>query len=219
MQRRKHKHKHLRCRDCPFWRPSSRCLDRTIKSGRCGDWIWYLRGGKQRRRRYIRPADPHTLAQMESRGRLSAASSTYSHYLTEDKRRACIAAGAKLQTRRRLGQSGPLTGQQYWIRKGSKRQRPEGKATKRKNSPQVPLPQRVSQCSSDRHRSASRVPPERYRSNAGRISPRTGRRSGTFRVSGRGSVPASPVFPRITPPLRTRHRTASQRKRVRRIRA
>ena len=43
-------------------------------SGRCGDWIWYLRGGKQCRRRYARPRDPGTLAQLLCRARLSTAS-------------------------------------------------------------------------------------------------------------------------------------------------
>ncbi len=34
------------CRRCPFCAPSGRCLDRDIKSGRCGDWIWLVRYGK-----------------------------------------------------------------------------------------------------------------------------------------------------------------------------
>jgi hypothetical protein len=190
MQRRKHEFKGIHCRDCPFWRPPTRCLDRALKSGRCGDWIWYLRGRKQTRRPYVRPKDPHTLAQMEYRGRLSAASSIYSQYLTEEERHACIAAGAKLQSRRRLGQSGPLTGQQYWICKDSKRQRPQSKATKRKNAAQVPLSQGVSQCSSDPHRAASRVPPDQHRRNVRRTPSRIGRHSGTLRVSGRASVTA-----------------------------
>ena len=219
MQRRKHKRKAIHCRDCPFWRPPTRCLDRALKSGRCGDWIWYLRGRKQTRRPYVRPKDPHTLAQMEYRGRLSAASSIYSQYLTEEERHACIAAGAKLQSRRRLGQSGPLTGRQYWICKDSKRQRPQSKATKRKNAAQVPLSQGVSQCSSDPHRAASRVPPDQHRRNVRRTPSRIGRHSGTLRVSGRASVPASPVFPRIQPALRLRRPPASQRKRPRRIRS
>ena len=167
MQRRKHEFKGIHCRDCPFWRPPTRCLDRALKSGRCGDWIWYLRGRKQPRRPYVRPKDPHTLAQMEYRGRLSAASSIYSQYLTEEERHACIAAGAKLQSRRRLGQSGPLTGQQYWIRKDSKRLKPQSKATKLKNAAQLPLPQGGLQCSSDPHRGASRVPPEQHHVSTG----------------------------------------------------
>jgi hypothetical protein len=37
--------------------------------------------------------------------------------LTDEQQDACIAAGAKVRSRPRLGQSGPLTGQQYWMRK------------------------------------------------------------------------------------------------------
>ena len=132
MQRRKSSRKSRRCRDCPFWAPPARCLDPAIKSGWCGDWIWYMRRGKQRRRRYARPKDPHTLAQMRSRGRLSAVSRNYSQSVTDEHRDACIAAGAKIQSRPRLGQSGPLTAQQYWVRKEYPRQNAKSKATKLK---------------------------------------------------------------------------------------
>ena len=40
-----------------------------------------------------------------------------SHSLTQQERRACIAAGSKLRSRPRLGQSGPLNGQHYSIRR------------------------------------------------------------------------------------------------------
>ena len=218
MQRYKHRRKRTRCRDCPAWRPPMRCLDRTLKSGRCGDWIWYVRAGKKRRRRYVRPRDPHTLAQMESRGRLSAASSIYSRYLSDEERRACIAAGTKLQSRRRLAQSGPLTGQQYWIRQDAKRPRPQSKATKPKNAAQVPARHRVLQCSSDRYRTASRLPPDRRRKSPRLIPSRTARHTGALRVSGKPAVPASPVFPKIRPALSLRERPLSHRRRSRRIR-
>ena len=39
--------------------------------------------------------------------------------LAEEEQNACIAVGAKLRSRPRLNQSGPLTGQQYWVRKDS----------------------------------------------------------------------------------------------------
>ena len=55
------------CRRCPFRAPSGRCLDRAIKSGRCGDWIWFVRHGKQIRRLYVRPRDPRTLAAVIAR--------------------------------------------------------------------------------------------------------------------------------------------------------
>jgi hypothetical protein len=37
--------------------------------------------------------------------------------LTQQEVNACIAAGVELRSRPRLCQSGPLTGQQYWVRK------------------------------------------------------------------------------------------------------
>jgi hypothetical protein len=105
-----------RCEICLFCAPSGECLDDAIKSGHCGDWIWYLRGSKQCRRRYARPNDPKTPRQLYWRALLGAASRKYSHSLTAERRAACIAAGKKLRSRPRLGLSGPLTGQLYWVR-------------------------------------------------------------------------------------------------------
>ena len=118
------------CRRCPFCAPSGQCLDPALKSGRCGDWIWFVRYGKQIRRPYVRPHDPRTPAQLRSRARLSAASRKYSYSLTEKQRDACIAAGAKLRSRPRLGQSGPLTGQQYSIRRQYALQKAHGNGSK-----------------------------------------------------------------------------------------
>ena len=106
-----------RCRRCPFCAPSGECLDPAIKSGRCGDWVWYVRGSKQCRRGWTRPRDPRAPGQLYWRARLSAASRKYSQSLTDEQHEACIAAGAKLHSRPRLAQSGALTGQQYWVRK------------------------------------------------------------------------------------------------------
>jgi len=152
-----------RCRRCPFFAHSGRCLDRTIKSGRCGDWVWYVRGGKQCRLRYARPRDPGTLAQLRSRGRLSAASRKYSHWLTDGQQDACIAAGAKLRSRPRLGQWGPLTGQQYLVRKEYARPKSQSKVTKTKSVPQTPQPQKVTQSTWEPRRGASGVAPEQRR--------------------------------------------------------
>ena len=87
------------CHRGPFRAPSGRCLDRAIKSGRCGDWVWFVRHGKQIRRPYLRPHDPRTPAQLHSRARLSAASKNYSYSLTQEQQDACIAAGAKRRSR------------------------------------------------------------------------------------------------------------------------
>ena len=105
-----------RCPRCPFYAPSGKCLNPTLRSGRCGDWIYYWRNGKQFRRLWSRPRDPRTPLQLYWRARLVAAAKQYSQGLTHCRRDACIAAGARLQSRPRLLQSGPLTGQQYLVR-------------------------------------------------------------------------------------------------------
>ena len=104
------------CLRCPFRAPSGRCLDLTPRSGRCGDYVYYvLPGGKQWRRRWVRPKDPRTAAQLQNRARLGGASHGYGARLSEVERTSCTAAGAQRQSRPRLGKSGPLTGQQYWV--------------------------------------------------------------------------------------------------------
>jgi hypothetical protein len=91
------------------------CFDTAIKSGRCGDWVWYVWKGFQWRRRWLKPFDPKTAKQRAWRAHLATASKAYSEALTEEQRAACIAAGAGRRSRRRLGQSGWLTGQQHWV--------------------------------------------------------------------------------------------------------
>jgi hypothetical protein len=141
-----------RCRRCPFCGPSGQCLDRAIKSGHCGDWIWFVRYGKQIRRPYICPHDPRTPAQLRSRARLSAASRKHSYSITERQRAACIKSGAKRRNRPRLHQSGPLTGQQYSIGKEYALQNAHGKGIKAAFAPQVLKPQRVNPTSWDPRR-------------------------------------------------------------------
>ena len=81
------------CRRCPFSAPSGQCLDTTIRSGRCGDWVFYLLpDGKQCRRRWVRPKDPLTPAQVRNRARLGTASRKYSNLLTDQEHDAFIAA-------------------------------------------------------------------------------------------------------------------------------
>ena len=113
------------CSRCVFCGPGGECRDGTaFKSGRCGDWVWYVRNGHQWRRRWLRGFDPKTAKQRARRARLAAAAKAYHEVLTEEERRACIAEGAKRRTRPRLGQSGPQTGQQYWVGKQCSEQPP-----------------------------------------------------------------------------------------------
>jgi hypothetical protein len=176
MPRRKHSRRRIRCRDCPFHGPSNRCLNTAIKSGLCGDWIWYMRGSKQCRRHYARPKDPHTLAQAGSRGRLTAASRKYSESLTHKQQDACIAAGAKVQSRPRLGQSGPLTGQQYWIRRHYARQNVQSKVTKLLNALQMQQPQALAKSTWDPHQGVTAASPGQRRIDKGAARKQKGRR-------------------------------------------
>ena len=87
------------------------------KSGRFAGWIYYVRHGKQVRRPYRRPRDPRTPAQVRNRAAFGAAVKAWSEGrgMTQDDQRAWIAAAGKVRSRPRLAQSGPLTGQQYFI--------------------------------------------------------------------------------------------------------
>lgn len=147
------------CRRCRFCAPSGRCLDPTIRVGRCGDWVYYrLRGNKQYRRRWVRPKDPRTPAQLQNRARLGAASRHYSARLTDEERDACAAAGAKRQSRARLAQSGPLTGQQYSVHKAYAK----NAAAKVQNTgipAHVPQPQKLTRPTWGLHRGGAGVPP------------------------------------------------------------
>jgi hypothetical protein len=107
-----------RCRDCPCCDASGHCRDTRLRSGRCGDWVFYVvHGATQCRRLWVKPRDPRTPKQRYWRSRLAAASQSYGALLTDEQQNACIAAGAKRRTRSRLVQSGWLTGQQYWVGK------------------------------------------------------------------------------------------------------
>ena len=114
-----------RCRKCG---PNGECHDPAVKSGRCGDWVWYVWKGHQWRRRYLKPYDPKTPKQLYWRARLAGASKAYNDVLTDEQQDACTAEGAKRRCKPRLGDSGVQTGQQYWV----------GQAAKQKASPPAP---------------------------------------------------------------------------------
>ena len=95
------------------------------KSGRLGKWVFYMRGRKQYRRRWVKPRDPRTPGQLRSRARFGAASKawSWSPRLTEESRRDWRVAGAKVRSRPRLAQSGKLTGQVYFVGKNCAKER------------------------------------------------------------------------------------------------
>jgi hypothetical protein len=111
------------------------CFDPAVKSGRCGDWVWYVWNGEQWRRRWVKGFDPKTARQRAWRAHLAAASKAYNELLTKEQQDACIAAGTRRRTRPRLGQSGTQTGQQYWVGKAcsEKPPKPARRARKRKS--------------------------------------------------------------------------------------
>jgi hypothetical protein len=87
------------------------------KSGRIGAFAYYMKKGRLCWHRYVVPQDPRTARQAHSRAAFAAASKTWSEgsRLTEAHLDEWCADGAKRQSRPRLGQSGPLTGQQNYI--------------------------------------------------------------------------------------------------------
>jgi hypothetical protein len=91
------------------------------RSGRDKNYVYYLRGRTLCRRRYVRPRDPRTPAQILARAAFGAASKMWSQNgrLREEQRQAWRGAGAKIQSRPRLFQSGPLSGQQLFVGRGS----------------------------------------------------------------------------------------------------
>src|ERR1035437_6451733 len=164
------------CRRCPFCAPSGRCLNTTLRIGRCGDWVYYrLRGNKQHRRRWVRPKDPRTPNQLQNRARLGTTSHSYGAVLTEEERVACIAAGAKRQSRPRLGQSGPLTGQQYSVHKAYAKNA-AAKVQNTRIPAKVPQPRKVTRPTWGPHQSIARVLPGMHRRGTRHAGNEEGRR-------------------------------------------
>ena len=91
--------------------------DGRLKSGRAGAYVYYVRDGQQRSRRYVVPRDPRTPAQQRARAIFSAASRTWSATgpLSDQQRDAWRTEGAQTRSRPRLGSSGKLTGQKHFV--------------------------------------------------------------------------------------------------------
>ncbi len=179
------------CRDCPLRRPSGECRDSGLWSGRCGDYVWYVVRGQQRRRLYVKPNNPQRRRQQRWRTRFGAASRNYSASLTDEQQQACIAAGAKVPCRPRLGPSGVLTGQQYSVRgelaSGAARRRKQtARATQvarrqgltKKYTSEVPQPQALTRSAPDTHRGITGATPAPHHRNT-RAARRDIERSGS----------------------------------------
>ena len=163
-----------RCPRCPFCSPSGACLDTRVKSGRCGDWVFQVVRGKQQRHLFKKPQDPRTPSQLRCRARLTAASRKYSHELTEEQLDACIAAGAKRRSRPRLAQSGPLTGQQWWVRSQCA-EKSEGRMQNAETAAKGLQTKGILTPTWDTSRSAPVATPEQHRKSTPQASPRCGK--------------------------------------------
>ena len=93
------------------------------KSGRCGGVVFFLIRNHQRERIYVVPATVRNAATGRARGAFGALSSAFNTRLTDLQRAAWNTAAAQVQSRPRLGQCGPLTGQQHFVGINSARAR------------------------------------------------------------------------------------------------
>ena len=85
------------------------------KSGRCGNVVLFVIRNRQRERAYVIPRIVRNAATGRARTIFGALSQAYHTLLTDEQQAAWIAAAAKVRSRPRLGQCGPLTGQQHFV--------------------------------------------------------------------------------------------------------
>ena len=83
------------------------------QSGKSGNWVSVRTRYGQSRRPLVIPKDPKTPGQLRSRSTLGHVAPRW-RGLTDDQRTAWTAGGRKVRSRPRLGQSGPLTGCQFF---------------------------------------------------------------------------------------------------------
>ena len=94
-----------------------------LRSGRDGDFVYYMRGRNLCRRRDVIPKNVRTTGRRRARGAFGVIAKAWSRVLTEAQRRAWNAAAAKVRSRPRLWQSGWLTGQTFFTGINSARSR------------------------------------------------------------------------------------------------
>ena len=84
------------------------------KSGRSGDFVFYMRRKMLCRRRYVVPTNVRTAARRRTRGAFGAIAKAWRERLTEEQRQAWVASAARVKSRPRLWQSGPLFGELHF---------------------------------------------------------------------------------------------------------
>jgi len=85
------------------------------QTGKCGLTVTFPSRNGLIRRAWVVPSNPQTAEQLVVRGRLASMAAAYDA-LTESQQNAWIAAAAQIQTRSVLGQSGPMTGLQLFVK-------------------------------------------------------------------------------------------------------
>jgi hypothetical protein len=86
----------------------------VAQSGKLGDRVAYMgRFGLCHRQHFV-PTNPRSEAQVERRRVFGRLAQVWGSVLTEAQREAWNAAGPQVPSKARLGQSGPLTGQQHF---------------------------------------------------------------------------------------------------------
>jgi hypothetical protein len=83
-------------------------------SGRRAKHVFYMRGRTLCRRLYVVPRNVRTPARRRARGAFGGISEAWSQVLTEDQRQVWMVAAAKVKSRPRLWQRGPLTGEMHF---------------------------------------------------------------------------------------------------------
>src|ERR1035438_2310673 len=89
------------------------------KSGRWGNWEYYMRGGKQRCRRYAERKKSCTDAQGRGQDAFGGPAQAWGKKLTQEQRDAWNAVAKHLWSNPRLSQAGPLHGEQVFTGRSS----------------------------------------------------------------------------------------------------
>ena len=89
------------------------------KSGRWGNWVYSMVRTTQRCRTYVVPQDPRTGAQVQTRDVFKTAAQAWRRKLTQEQRDAWNRTALGVWSKRRLGQSGKLLGQQVFTGRSS----------------------------------------------------------------------------------------------------
>jgi hypothetical protein len=89
------------------------------KSGRWGDWEYYMRGKTQCCRRHVERKDPRTPAQRRVRIGLGGVAKAWGAKLTQEQRQAWELVAKQQSSKPRLAQAGRLEGEQLFVRHGT----------------------------------------------------------------------------------------------------